>query len=99
MVYMVYKETYSLSYSVTSDHQIRLNVQRFQAHKEVQASYLSYAYAYSIRDLSKMGEWAIKNWFQIGKGAQQGCILSPCLFNICRIHHVKGWTGGIPNQK
>ena len=22
------------------------------------------------------------NWFQIGKGAHQGCILSPCLFNV-----------------
>ena len=23
------------------------------------------------------------NWFQIGKGAHQGCIVSPCLFNFC----------------
>ena len=23
------------------------------------------------------------DWFQIGKGAHQGCILSPCLFNLC----------------
>ena len=23
-----------------------------------------------------------KNWFQIGKGVCQGCILSPCLFNF-----------------
>ena len=22
------------------------------------------------------------DWFQIGKGQQQGCILSPCLFNL-----------------
>ena len=22
------------------------------------------------------------DWFQIGKGAPQGCILSPCLFNL-----------------
>ena len=22
------------------------------------------------------------HWFQIGKGAHQGCILSPCLFNL-----------------
>ena len=22
------------------------------------------------------------DWFQIGKGAYQGCILSPCLFNL-----------------
>ena len=24
----------------------------------------------------------ITNWFQIGKEASQGCILSPCLFNL-----------------
>ena len=22
-------------------------------------------------------------WFQIGKGVHQGCIVSPCLFNLC----------------
>ena len=24
-----------------------------------------------------------RDWFQIGKGVHQGCILSPCLFNLC----------------
>ena len=32
------------------------------------------------------------DWFQIGKGVCQGCILSPCLFNICRVHHAKCWA-------
>ena len=35
------------------------------------------------------------DWFQIGKGICQGCILSPCLFNLyaCRVHHEKRWAG------
>ena len=24
-----------------------------------------------------------RDWFQIGKGVRQGCIRSPCLFNLC----------------
>ena len=26
--------------------------------------------------------WINLDWFQIGKGVPQGCILSPCLFNL-----------------
>ena len=33
------------------------------------------------------------DWFQIGKGVHQGCILAPCLFNLYRIHYVKCWAG------
>ena len=34
------------------------------------------------------------DWFQIGKGGYQGCILSPCLFNLyARVHHKKRWAG------
>ena len=33
------------------------------------------------------------DWFQIRKGVRQGCILPPCLFNICRVHHEKRWAG------
>ena len=37
----------------------------------------------------------ITDWFQIGQGVCQGCILSPCLFNLYAeyIHHEKCWTG------
>ena len=28
-------------------------------------------------------EHKTKDWFQIGKGVRQVCILSPCLFNLC----------------
>ena len=29
------------------------------------------------------------DWFQIGKGGRQGCILSPCLFNLHAEHIVQ----------
>ena len=29
------------------------------------------------------------DWFQIGKGIHQGCILSPCLFNLYAEHTMK----------
>ena len=28
----------------------------------------------------------ITDWFQIGKGVHQGCILSPCLFNLYAVY-------------
>ena len=33
------------------------------------------------------------DWIQIREGVWQGCILSPCLFKLFRVHHVKfqGW--------
>ena len=37
----------------------------------------------------------ITDWFQIGKGVRQGCILSPCLFNFYEgVHHEKRWDRG-----
>ena len=33
------------------------------------------------------------DWFQIREGVCQGCILSPCLFNLYAEHHVKCQTG------
>ena len=32
------------------------------------------------------------DWFQIGKGVRQGCILSPCLFNLYA-EYIKWNTG------
>ena len=34
------------------------------------------------------------DWFQIGKGLSQGCILSPCLFNLYTEYIMRnGWAG------
>ena len=32
------------------------------------------------------------DWFQIGKGAHQGCIASPCIFNLSEVKYAKCWT-------
>ena len=37
------------------------------------------------------------DWFQIGKGVCQGCILSLVLFNFaCKVHYVKCWADEAP---
>ena len=32
------------------------------------------------------------NWFQTGEGVHQGCILSPCIFNLCTEWSEVKWT-------
>ena len=47
---------------------------------------------YLLRNLYAAQEATVRtghgttDWFQIGKGVCQGCILSPCLFNFCAEH-------------
>ena len=35
------------------------------------------------------------DWFQIGKGVHQGCILSPCLFNLYAEYIMGKWWAGL----
>ena len=42
------------------------------------------------------------DWFQIGNGVHQGCILSPCLFNICKVGapcKMPGWMKHKPELR
>ena len=37
---------------------------------------------YAGQEATVRTERGTVDWFQIGKGVRQGCILSPCLFNL-----------------
>ena len=37
---------------------------------------------YAGQEATVRTEHGTTDWFQIGKGVRQGCILSPCLFNV-----------------
>ena len=37
------------------------------------------------------------DWFQIGKGVHQGCILSPCLFNLYAEYII--WNAGLDESQ
>ena len=37
---------------------------------------------YAGQEATVRTEYGTADWFQIGKGVRQGCILSPCLFNL-----------------
>ena len=37
---------------------------------------------YAAQEATVRTGYGITDWFQIGKGVHQGCILSPCLFNL-----------------
>ena len=40
---------------------------------------------YAAQEATVRTRHGTMNWFQIGKGVRQGCMLSPCLFNLCRV--------------
>ena len=37
---------------------------------------------YAVQEATDRTKHGIENWLQMGKGVHQGCILSPCLFNL-----------------
>ena len=41
---------------------------------------------YASQEATVQTGYGTTDWFQIGKGVRQGCILSPCLFNLYAKH-------------
>ena len=48
---------------------------------------------YAGQEATVRTEHGTTDWFQIGKGVRQGCILSPCLFNLYAEHIMR--NGGL----
>ena len=45
---------------------------------------------YAGQEATVRTEHETTDWFQIGKGGRQGCILSPCLFNLYAEYNISG---------
>ena len=52
---------------------------------------------YSGREATVRTEHGKNDWFQIGKGVCQGCILSPCLFNFTAEYIM--WNAGLDESQ
>ena len=48
---------------------------------------------YAGQEATIRTEHGTTDWFQIGKGVHQGCLLSPCLFNLYAEYHAKCRAG------
>src|SRR5574340_651664 len=48
---------------------------------------------YAGQEAAVKTEHGTTDWFQIGKGARQGCILSPCIFNFYAENISCGFAG------
>ena len=44
---------------------------------------------YAVQEATVRTGHGTTDWFQIGKGVRQGCILSPCLFNLSAVYIIR----------
>ena len=62
---------------------ITINCGKFWKRWEYQATWpASWENLYAGQEATVRTGHGTTDWFQIGKGVRQGCILSPCLFNL-----------------
>ena len=73
---------------------ITINCGKFWKRWEYQTNWpASWETCMQVRKLQLTGH-GTTDWFQIGKGIRQGCILSPCLFNFDAVYIMRNeWTG------
>ena len=73
---------------------ITTNCGKFFKRWEYQTTWPAYRF---LRNLHAGQEATVRtghgtsDWFQIGKGVRQGCILAPCLFNLYAEYIMLGW--------
>ena len=61
---------------------ITINCGKFWKRWEYQTTWPASRNLYAGQEAAVRNGHGIIDWFQIGKGVCQGCILSPCLFNL-----------------
>ena len=72
-----------IDYAKTFDCVYHRNSRKFFKRWEYQTTWLaSWEICMQVKKPTVRTEHGTTDWFQIGKGVCQGCILSPCLFNL-----------------
>ena len=61
---------------------IATNCGKFFKRWETRLPYLPPEKSYAGQEVTVRTRHGTTDWLQIGKGVRQGCILSPCLFNL-----------------
>jgi len=77
---------------------VTTNYRKFWKRWEYQTTWLaSWENLYAGQEATVRTRHGTTDWFQIGKGVHQGCILSPCLFNLYAEYIM--WNGSLDPLK
>ena len=77
---------------VTRDSYLRISIHVFHSYLCIYINIIHLPNQYAGQEATVRTRHGT-DWFQIGKGVHQGCILSPCLFNLYAdyISEMLGW--------